>query len=620
MGVRGSVLACLGLLIAAPLLYAQPEPATPSLVERQPWDQQSVTDGLYSVQDAFERIVRETGIDPTAGPVTEIAEPTPAVPATDLGSQLVKSPTVESVSVQQRSPVSFDPHIRGYTGGQVYAASDGVFWSPVRRDLDSMLSKIDPSLVRDVVVIPGPYGLRYGPGFAFIDVATFPTPRYDCFESHGRLGVDVQTNGGRIFGRTTAFGGGPNYGYAVNYGNRVGGDYMPGGIYPRIPASYQNQTVWGQFGFDLSDEYSVEFRYLRLDQTDTEYALQFFDVDSLATDSFSLSLAHNDHCVDSVWTTTVWHNRTRFDGDTRKDGKRLDFFPVLQRVDAALANADAGPYVVGETFGDYTSTGVRTMKTYGETGWTQLNLGADFRYLEQHIREDFDAGAQSPTEPIPAEGPDVFYTNQPRSHAIDPGLFAELSVPTTDYWTTRIGARVDYFQTDAKGFGTYDGQRQDSNYIDTPLLQNDILYAFYVAGDLELTEKWLVTGGFGHAQRVPTLTERYADGLFLGIIQNGFSRVIGDPELDPERAWQVDLGLEAKEENWRGFVRGYYSWIIDYVTYQANIIGDPSGARLFGRGQYRPGHTDRFRSLWGTRPDAALGGVRVRQPGVRPGR
>ena len=59
------------------------------------------------------------------------------------------------------------------------AQANGAYWFPVREDLDSMLSKIDPGMIQDVIVIPGPYGLRYGPGIDFIDIITADTPRYD---------------------------------------------------------------------------------------------------------------------------------------------------------------------------------------------------------------------------------------------------------------------------------------------------------------------------------------------------------------------------------------------------------------------------------------------------------
>ena len=98
-----------------------------------------------------------------------------APPATDLSSQMAQSSGNTSVEVQERSSVSFDPHIRGYKWGQIYADADGAYWTPARLDMDTMLSKIDPSMIQSVEVIPGPYGVRYGPGLAFIDVNRSPT-------------------------------------------------------------------------------------------------------------------------------------------------------------------------------------------------------------------------------------------------------------------------------------------------------------------------------------------------------------------------------------------------------------------------------------------------------------
>ncbi len=84
----------------------------------------------------------------------------------------------------------------------------------------------------------------------------------------------------------------------------------------------------------------------------------------------------------------------------------------------------------------------------------------------------------------------------------------------------------------------------------------------------------------GHAQRVPTLIERYADGLFLAIIQSGFSRVIGNPDLAKERSWQVDATLEGEMLGCRTRASAFHSWVLDYVTFMGNVIDDPSGTRL----------------------------------------
>jgi outer membrane receptor protein involved in Fe transport len=169
-------------------------------------------------------------------------------------------------------------------------------------------------------------------------------------------------------------------------------------------------------------------------------------------------------------------------------------------------------------------------------------------------------------------------TNLPRSRSFDPGLYAEWTMPLHEYWTTSVGARADWLHTTALATDL----RVDTSLTDDPdnLNQNDTLYAFYLINELQLTHNCQARIGMGHSQRNPTLIERYADGLFLGIIQSGFSRVIGNPTLDKERAWQVDASLEGQAFGWRSRASAFHSWIVDYITYTGNVINDPSGARL----------------------------------------
>ena len=131
----------------------------------------------------------------------------------DVGSTIERSDTVQTANFRQNSPLSRDPYIRTYRDGEVYTNADGLYWAPIRPDLDSMINRIDPSLYQDLSVIPGPYGLRYGPGFSYLNVLTVPTPRNpNGYESHYRTGVSTRTNGGQLYGRETVFGGGMRLG------------------------------------------------------------------------------------------------------------------------------------------------------------------------------------------------------------------------------------------------------------------------------------------------------------------------------------------------------------------------------------------------------------------------
>jgi outer membrane receptor protein involved in Fe transport len=485
------------------------------------------------------------------------------ISATETAQILKQSVSIPTIEVRRRSPIDFDPYVRGYHFGQNYTQADGALWRPVRSDLDTALSKLDPSLIDNVIVIPGPYGLRYGPGFAFIDVVTSATPRYEnAPEVHNRMGVTTRGNGGQFYGRDTVYGGGSDWGFAVNYGNRVGSDYKSGNG-RKIPGSYSAQNFLGQLGFDLSEDSRIEFRYNRVDQTDTEYAGQFFDVDFLGSDAYSLNLVHED--PGHPWDRLViggWYNRTRFVGSTDRSDQKSPGFNVIDRVEDAL-----GAGFRGHTNGDITSIGGRSVFTFGDDEEQHVSLGADFRYLSQSLEEMFDV-----------TGNPSFGTNMPGARMADPGLFAEWSIPVGEYWTTALGGRVDWAHTAARA----EEVRATTSLPGgtSELMQNDVLYSFYLTNDVVLTDNLNGRFGFGHGQRPPTLLERYADGIFLGIIQSGFSRVIGDPTLRKERAWQLDASLSYDNCGWRGRLSGFHSWILDYVTYTGNEVSTVEGARL----------------------------------------
>lgn len=531
--------------------------------------------------EAFENFAQQSNPAPQAPSSAAVTESQVAVyQPNDVGAALTTSNMVQTVATQRRSPVALEPYVRGYRWGQLYSQYDGAYFFTVRPDLDSMLNKIDPSLIGNVTVIPGPYGLRYGPGFAFIDVTTIDTPRYDHgFEAHHRAGITYRTNGDQIFGRETVYGGSTDYGFIVNYGNRTGVDYEAGDG-TRIPSSYKMQTFLGQIGFDLSEDSRIEFRYNRLDGSGIEVAGQIFDVDFMTTDNFLMSYIAEDPVSDSYSRADVWYNRSRLLGTTALGGKRGSFH-VLDRIDEAVQAASPPQYseVIldpsSNSDGDATSAGIRGLRTYGQDDWVQMTIGADARYTEQHIQENF---AFSQFGTIVMDNPDLapFSTNLPRAEMVNPGAFVEWKLPMLEYWDLSIGGRVDWVHTSADR----DDLRLNTIHNPDELGQSDVLHSFYVTNDLDLTENFSTRFGFGYAERPPTLLERYADGVFLGLIQSGFSRLLGTQDLRRERNWQVDFAVQGDWDVARGRAAVFHSWILDYVTYEGNVVSDPSGARL----------------------------------------
>ena len=149
---------------------------------------------------------------------------------TDSGDLLDHSSSSTNVYIHSRSPIANDPRIHGYRYGQIRSSANGAYWVPVRPDLDTPLSRIDSSIVRDIIIIKGPYSVRHGPGFGFIDIELYETPRYcndPCWG--GRTALTYDTNGEQWYGRQAIWGGSSDQGYRIGYGHRVGSDYQTGG-------------------------------------------------------------------------------------------------------------------------------------------------------------------------------------------------------------------------------------------------------------------------------------------------------------------------------------------------------------------------------------------------------
>ena len=495
---------------------------------------------------------------------------------TDAGDLLSRSNAILGVGSEHRTPIVTYNVARGRNVGQ--QSGSGSYWFPARQDLDTLMSKIDSRIVDNFLVIKGPYSALYGPGFAFYDVELLRAPRYDnSFESHGSTSLDWNENGDQWYGRQTFLGGGPNWGFRIGYGDRLGSDYRTGqGSGPfqldEMPSSYHSRDWDLALGYDLSPYQHVDFSYLRLDQTDVEFPGQIFDFDFLVTDAFDIEYVNECPCVGDRVVLEGWYNRTRFEGNAQNAGKRRQI-PLLDIIDVGFFT---GPLTLF-TDVDASSAGYSFSATWGQPECTQLTLGTDLRYLKQELNEFTDTLGAAPPNFFPQNNP------IPRSYSANPGVFVELNVPMTCQWDVRAGGRGDWVYMNAVqnlDVGPLTGTPDDlEQLLGGSFDQSFDLGSAYITSDYQLGCHWKASAGGGFAMRPPTMTEMYAVNPFVAIFpQLVFTSLRGNPNLEPERMWQVDVSLTAEYCNFRGGMRGYHAWIDDYITYE---VGGTLGGILF---------------------------------------
>ena len=414
------------------------------------------------------------------------------------------------------------------------------------------MNKIDSRLIDDVIVIKGPYSSRYGPAFRFVDFELIHTPRYDGYETHGSTSLDYDTNGEQIYGRQSLWGGSNDWGFRVSYGHKSGNDYRTGAG-TEIPAGYKSRDLFVAFGWDPSPHESYEFNYLRLDQTDLEFPGLVYDIDYLVTNGYELKYTNTSPGLGDRFDSEIWYNETSFQGDTLRPSKAFQI-PTLSQI----LFSPGGPDGFAITNAQGSSMGVRMETTFGRPGLTQTSVGVDLTHLRQRLND---------IEPLTPDPNDNNFPIPP-STSTDIGLFWEEVAPLTNTLTVTGGARFDMVYTDAAesvpGLGD---STADALFVDS-LQREYYLWSAFLTADLKLNDHWNATLGVGHGQRPPTLTEMYTISSFIGSLQQGLTILEGDPELNPERLTQIDVGIHGQSESARVGAHGHFAWVNDLITYE----------------------------------------------------
>jgi outer membrane receptor protein involved in Fe transport len=367
---------------------------------------------------------------------------------------------------------------------------------------------------------------------------------------------------------------------------------------------------------DLTKDSKIEFKGLRVFQNDIEFPGLYFDIRDLTTEAYSLRYSMERQEYFDRLILDTWYNTTVSNGDTREFAKQA----FVQRLLQVSFNPPAGIPPAGTVpllFEDFSTTrfsnkslGYRLAMGWGDAAKANLTAGSDFTLTGQTLVENIRLQQFSgiPLNPLPGvslppvlPGPPgtvlpVFTQDQgiPKSSAVDPGLFVETAVPVTQRLRMRLGGRYDYVRTTSdprliRGninlFGTpetpglgIDAFNLDPIVYSTDPTRTDLdrdfnLFAGFLTGEYKLDEHLTALGNFGYAERAPTLTELYAAGPFVGVLQQGTSRVIGDPALRKERLSQFDVGLQADYTWFRGGVSGFYAFVNDYITFDLNKGG-----------------------------------------------
>ena len=172
----------------------------------------------------------------------------------------------------------------------------------------------------------------------------------------------------------------------------------------------------------------------------------------------------------------------------------------------------------------------------------------------------------------------------PRSSTANPGLFFEHVESPTDRLHLTLGSRLDFVNAalnadsaSIAALGLSSPQASLANLLGTSQFDRSFtLYSMFLTSQFDIDEQWKLTAAAGQGQRAPNLTELYAAGPFMFLLQNGLNTVTGDPRLKSEKIWQIDLGTQFQSEQASFGLTGFHAWCQDYITFEnVSVVGGP---------------------------------------------
>ncbi|MBL4607156.1 MAG: TonB-dependent receptor [Pseudomonadales bacterium] len=453
--------------------------------------------------------------------------------------------SVPGASVNQNGPLTGIAQYRGFFGERVNVLVGGTHIKPTcANSMDPPLSHIPPSLVDSIElkrgIAPVSSGIETIGGSIVATPFTNEFGLSDEFESSGRVsaGYKSVSQGSQL----SVFAGTANDNHRVNasISAEQGDDYE----YPRgdvSPTEYERSTYGLGYGY-LRDDYELDF------------SAHYNDTGVTGTPALPMDIIYSEAFTSRVGIKVGLEENRQLDahfsaqqGEHQMDNFTLRAPPTMGMKRISDAEVDSLGYGVKYTFPM-------------EDG--NLVLGVD---------GDTATHSSIITDPTSAMWFVENFNEAERNRA---GVFAEWEGDATDALSVTVGARMTQIDMDSaavgssmammmpmsaaaqlvKRFNSADRSRSDNNF-DVAL---DASYA--------LSETLSLEAGVAQKTRSPSYQERF---LWMPLESTGGladgNSYVGDLNLDPEVAHQLELGFSWDNKTAYFAPRTFYHRVDDYI-------------------------------------------------------
>jgi len=532
-------------------------------------------------------------INPSIEP---LSSPPSLAPGRDSGDALRD---LIGVSGSRMGGHGVDPTVRGLSQTRINVLLDGAYvhgGCPNR--MDPPTSYASTGNYEEIIVLKGTRTLEYGgggPGGTILFERR--TERFDGDEKvRGRVDAGYRGNGGTWdVGADVA--GGADKGFLRFIGSYTDAGNYDDGNGDEVRSSYEQSSGTLILGYTPSDMTRAELSFERQETRDLLFPGAGMDSPYADNDTFRLKIESEE--VGGAFTR-VKFDAYRSEVEHEMDNYTLRPFTAMAKMRAPSTSDTTG----GRLVANLTS------------GYGQWKIGVDKQdNARDAVRINDSAGTLNS---VLWPGVDIDQT----------GVFAELTHHLDARNRITGGLRYDHVTSDASKADVNPPPPNPMMPMMNPRSPNE-LYALYYNGaqadketnnnvggllhfehDLE-TVNGTVFAGVSRSVRTPDASERF-------LASNGSMTVpawVGNPEIDPEKHHQVELGISLRGVRWDAQGSIYYNDVDDFILRDREVAmmgPNPSiyrniDATLYG-GEVMVGY--RWSENW--RSDFGLGYVRAR--------
>ena len=448
---------------------------------------------------------------------------------TSIAEVFQREPGVDAVTT---GTGSVHPMIRGLYGERVLVLVNGVRLSEQRPGGNHVFS-LDPAQIERVEVVRGPASVLYGSD-AIAGVVNFITKgaaeeTSDAMRFSGETEVQYESaTEGLKESAHLQFGQGRFNGY-------VGGTYRDSKNIETadgelLNSAYEGGTFWAGGNY-IGDDWKayLDYSFMEADigiPGATAFAEDYFKGEKHQKLTFGFEGDDLSEIIERAAVDFGWqrHNRHRY---------RL-----------ATTGNEVNIWLDIDTF----TAKPQVILVPNDTH--RITLGLDTFFEEASSARTISFGGVYDGVPV-----------IPDSTRVGVGAFAQDEITLGDRWILTPGLRADWIKAQTDGVAGHLLTSEETSECGALTGNLGLLY--------KASNEVNFYGNLGRAFRAPTLLELYFAGP-----HDASGDDYGDPDLDPETSWNVDLGIKTQSERLQTMVGVFYNMIDNYIVLEKQTSGD----------------------------------------------